>query len=69
VTLCYSLGRTKGNGMEEKVMRFRIPVDIFKRYKVLLVKMDLSFPKQTTELIRKFVEVQEKNLESIKEEK
>ena len=47
--------------MEEKVIRMRIHPHLYKRYKVICAKRDLSLPKQTAELIRKFVEVQEEN--------
>ena len=47
---------------KERVIRLRIPNDIYLRYKVLCAKMDLSMPKQVTELISKFLEVQEKNV-------
>jgi hypothetical protein len=46
---------------EEKVARIRIHPHLYKRYKILCAKNDLSIPKQTAELIRKFVEVQEEN--------
>lgn len=42
-------------------MRFKISDVLHKKYKVICVKKDLSVPKQTTELIRKFVEIQEEN--------
>lgn len=43
--------------MKERVVRIRIPEHLFKRYKLICVKKDLSIPKQTAEIIRKFVEV------------
>lgn len=45
-------------------IRIRIPKELLKSYKVICVEKDLSLPKQTAELIRKFVEIQEetKNL-------
>lgn len=46
---------------EEKVARIRIHPHLYKRYKILCAKNDLSIPKQTEALIRKFVEVQEEN--------
>jgi hypothetical protein len=54
----------------EKIIRMRIPNILYKRYKVICAKLDLSMPKQNAELIRQFVEVQEKNakiIENIKE--
>lgn len=56
----------KGGVMKMKHLRVRIPDDLFKRYKHVCVDMLLTLPKQTAELIRHFVEVQEKNLNSIK---
>lgn len=47
--------------MREKILRVRIPYDLFTDYKVLCVQRELSLPKQTAELIRKFVEIHEEN--------
>lgn len=52
--------------MKSYELRARIPSELYKRYKVLCVKMELSMPKQTAELINKFVEIQEENYEKIK---
>jgi hypothetical protein len=52
--------------MNDHEMRFRIPSSIYKRYKLICVQMDLSIPKQTSELIKKFVEIQEENCEKLK---
>ena len=48
-------------------MRILMPEDIYKRFKILCIYKDLSVPKQTAELIRKFVEVQEKNIEALRD--
>jgi len=48
--------------MEEKIVRFRIPPQLYKRYKVVCVKKDLSMPKQTAALIRQFVEILEEEI-------
>lgn len=45
----------------EKVVRIRVHPHLYKRYKVLCARNDLSVPKQTAALIRKFVEIQEEN--------
>lgn len=42
-------------------IRFKINEDLFKKYKIFCVENDLSIPKQTSEMIRKFVELQEEN--------
>lgn len=47
--------------MKERVVRIRVHEHLFKRYKLICVEKDLSLPKQTAELIRKFVDVQEEN--------
>lgn len=47
--------------MKEVIVRIRIHPHLFKRFKIVCVKNDLSIPKQTAELLRKFVEVQEEN--------
>lgn len=52
--------------MAAKVIRFIIPDDLHKRFKVLCAQKDLSMPKQTAELIRKFLEIQEENTERLK---
>ena len=55
--------------MREKILRVRIPDELYKRYKILCVHRDLSLPKQSIELINNFVDVQEKNyaiLEALK---
>lgn len=49
-------------------MRFQIPEELYKRYKILCVQKDLSIPKQTRELIRKFVEIHEENEKRIPKE-
>lgn len=53
-------------------MRIRIPHSLYKNFKVVCTQKDLSIPKQTTELIKKFVEIQEEDNERmghIKKEK
>lgn len=47
--------------MKESVVRIRIHPVLLKKYRMICLKNDLSLPKQTTELIRKFVEVDEIN--------
>lgn len=44
-----------------KEMRFRVSTKLWTRYKILCLKNKLSIPRQTAELIRKFVEIQELN--------
>lgn len=53
--------------MEEKVVRLRVHPHLYKRFKVICAQMELSIPKQTAELIRKFVEVHEENAKLLKE--
>lgn len=48
--------------MKERVVRIRIHPHLFKRYQIICLQKDLSIPKQTTELVRKFVEMQEENI-------
>jgi hypothetical protein len=47
-------------------LRLMILEDTFKRYKIYCVEHDISLPKQTAELIRKFLEIQEENAAKIK---
>ena len=42
-------------------MRFRVPQVLFKKYKILCTKKDLSITKQTAALIKNFVDIQEDN--------
>ena len=42
--------------MEERVVKLRIHPVLYQRYKVICVKNKLSIPKQTSELVRHFVE-------------
>jgi|BogFormECP03_OM3_1039632.scaffolds.fasta_scaffold00001_19 hypothetical protein len=51
--------------MQKHELRFLIPKDLYKRYKIICTKMDLSLAKQGTEIIREFVEIQEENLKKI----
>jgi hypothetical protein len=53
--------------MTQKVVRIRISEVVFKKYKLLCVEKDLSIPKQTTQLIRKFVEIDEENKRLMKD--
>ena len=55
--------------MKYHEMRFEIPKDIFKRYKIICTKLDLSIPKQTAAIIENFVKVQEENNEKIEKSK
>lgn len=47
--------------MQEKVVRIRIHEHLYRRFKVICAEKDLSIPKQTAELIRKFVETLDEN--------
>lgn len=51
--------------MKEKVIRMRVHEHLYKRFKVICAEKDLSMPKQTAELVRKFVEIQEENSKRI----
>lgn len=55
--------------MKLKVYRVYIPEDLFKKYQHLCIDLDLSMPKQTTILIRHFVEIQEENQKRLQGEK
>jgi antitoxin component of RelBE/YafQ-DinJ toxin-antitoxin module len=48
--------------MTEKLLKMRIHEHLHRRYKTICASMGLSMSKQNTELIRKFVEVQEENI-------
>lgn len=47
--------------MDQKVIRMKIPNVLYKRFKVICAKLELSMPKQNAELIRTFVDIQEEN--------
>lgn len=47
--------------MKERIVRIRVPEILYKKYRTLCSEKDLSIPKQTAELIRKFIEIQENN--------
>lgn len=47
--------------MKERVVRMRVHEHLYKRFKIICAKNDLSMAKQNAELIRKFVEIQEQN--------
>jgi hypothetical protein len=52
--------------MHERTIRLRIPRDLYVEYKILCARLELSLPKQTTELIRQFVALQKQNIEIMK---
>jgi len=52
--------------MDYKELRFKISAELFKKFKLICVEKDLSLPKQTSELLRKFVEIDEQNKKLIK---
>lgn len=53
--------------MKERIVRIRVPEHLFIRYKVICAEKDLSIPKQTAELIRKFVEIQQETTQRMRE--
>jgi len=53
----------------EYIMRARIPIGLFKRFKVICAELDLSIPKQIAAVIQSFVETHEENIERIKQAK
>ena len=53
--------------MTEKIIRMRITDVLYKKYKMICVERDLTMPKQTAQLIRKFVEVHEENKRLMKD--
>jgi len=52
--------------MKEKELRFRVPLDLYKRYKILCIDMELSITKQSVALIENFIKIQEDNLKTAK---
>ncbi len=47
--------------MAQHDTRIRLEDSLYKNYKIICVKNDLSIQKQTVELIRKFVEISHEN--------
>lgn len=47
--------------MVEKVIRIRIPNVLYKKFKIVCAQNDLSIPKQTAQIIRNFIEIDESN--------
>jgi hypothetical protein len=54
---------------KERVGHYRIENSIYKRYKMICIEMELSITKQTADIIRQFVEIQEENIRLMKEAK
>ena len=46
--------------MSEKVIRLRMEESIYKEFKILCVKQDISIPKKTQELIELFIKEKKK---------
>lgn len=42
--------------MKESIVRIRIHPHLLKRFKLICIERDLSIPKVTSDLIRKFIE-------------
>jgi hypothetical protein len=55
--------------MKDDFLRVRISEDLYKRYKILCIKKNLSIPLQTNALIKNFVDIQEDNEKKIEEAK
>jgi hypothetical protein len=47
--------------MAYKFIRVRISSDLYRRFKVHCLENEVSIPKQMTEFVRKFMEVQDEN--------
>jgi len=47
--------------MKVHEVRARIPYKVFKEYKIICAKLDISIPKQLANMIQNFVDVQESN--------
>jgi hypothetical protein len=53
--------------MKECVVRIRVHELVYKKYRIACLEKNLSVPKQTMELIRKFLENYDTNRQFIKE--
>jgi len=47
--------------MKECFIRIRVNEVLLKKFKTICIKKGLSIPKQTSELLRHFVQIQEEN--------
>jgi len=47
--------------MEHSFLKVRVSPDLYKRYRILCIKKDLSLQHQTVALIKNFVVIQEDN--------
>lgn len=54
--------------MKEKILRIRMPFDLFKRLSHICIEKQLSLTKQTCALVKEFVSIQEENEKRIKKE-
>ena len=59
-------GIMKNQGVNMEELRVRIPLDLKIRYKTFCMQNKLSLPQQTLALIRGFLDIQEKNIETMK---
>lgn len=46
--------------MKEAVVRIRIPIELYKKFKHVCIDKDVSIPIQTANLIKKFIENENK---------
>lgn len=47
--------------MTERIVRIRIPDEVYKKFKIMCVENDLSITKQTAQIIIGFINIQEEN--------
>ena len=53
----------------QRNVNFKIDEELYKRFKIICVQMNLSLPKQNIALIEAFVNVQEENMKILNEMK
>ena len=54
---------------KKKWLRVMLDDDLMRNFKIICLEMNLSVPKQFSEIVRKFVEVQKENVEKLKKAK
>lgn len=57
------------NVMETKMIRVRIPLELFMKYKVFCAMLDKSMTEQTEHIVREFIKENSENVKIIKIER
>lgn len=47
--------------IKDRMVRMRIPSDLYDKYKILCIEMKISCPKQMVAMIKSFIRIQEES--------